>query len=272
MNPNLKKYLVPGIVIAVLVLMLMSSTFVTIESGQRGVFFRKFSGGLDKENPPADQGLHVIAPWNKMIIYDTRLHEGGETMDVLTSNGLSIAIDISYRYAPIASEIAHLHDEVGQDYAAKILIPEIRSSTRKVIGKYQPEELYSSKREVIQEEIYKQTNETLHKKHINLDALLIRSIKLPKTISDAIERKLKQEQESMEYEFKIQKETKEAQRKKIEAQGIKDFQTIVSEGISDKLLKWKGIEATQEIANSQNAKIIIIGNDKGGLPVILGKD
>lgn len=259
--------IVVGIII---VLYFFSELFVTIETGQKGVIFYKFSG-IDKQNV-WEQGLHTIAPWNTMYIYDVRIQESSEEMDVLASNGLSIHLDLSYRYSPIPNEIGFLHDEIGEDYHKRIVLPEIRSSTRKVIGKYLPEELYSTKREIIQEEIFHQTEASVKKKHIRLDALLIRSIKLPETIKVAIESKLKQEQQSMEYEFKIAKEKKEAERKRIEAQGIKDFQNIVSEGISDKLLRWKGIEATQELAKSQNAKVVIIGNGKDGMPVILGRD
>ena len=259
------------VLLVVVALYYFSELFVTVETGQKGVIFYKFGGGIDKQNV-FGQGLHVIAPWNTMFVYDVRVQENVEEMDVLASNGLSIHLDLSYRYAPIPNEIGYLHDEIGEDYHRRIVASEIRSSTRKVISKYLPEELYSSKREVIQDEIFHQTEASVKKKHIKLDALLIRSIKLPETIKVAIESKLKQEQESMEYEFRIAKEKKEADRKRIEAQGIRDFQSIVSEGISDRLLRWKGIEATQELAKSQNSKMVIIGNGKDGLPVILGRE
>jgi regulator of protease activity HflC (stomatin/prohibitin superfamily) len=148
----------------------------------------------------------------------------------------------------------------------------VRSATRKVIGKYTPEELYSSKREAIQQEIYEMTAANLEANFIFLDALLIRSVMLPATIKTAIEGKLKQEQISQEYEFRIAKEMKEAERKSIEAKGIYDFQTIVSKGINSDLLKWKGIEATRELADSPNSKIVIIGAGDAGLPIILGGD
>jgi prohibitin 1 len=192
-------------------------------------------------------------------------------MDVLTRNGLSIHLDVSFRFLPIAQELPKLHREIGPDYAEKVVIPQIRSSARKVIGKYLPEELYSTKRDIIQEEIYHETDSILRTKHIHLDAVLIRSVKLPASIAEAIERKLRQEQEAMEYEFRIQKEQKEAERKRIEALGIKQFQDIVSSGLNPYLLRWKGIEATQALANSPNTKIIIIGSPKEGLPIILGE-
>lgn len=257
--------------ILILVIGMGSNMFVTIEAGHKGVLFRRFGGGIDMD---ADfgQGFHMIAPWNKLFIYDVRVQEKTEEMDVLAKNGLNIHIDLSFRYYPEQEKIAHLHDEIGSNYANVIVIPEIRSATRKVIGKYNPEELYSTKREAIQTEMFDQTAAALKEKNVVLDAVLIRSVKLPPTIETAIQSKLKQEQLSAEYEFKIEKEKKEADRKRIEAQGIKDFQDIVATGISDKLLRWKGIEATQELANSPNSKIIVIGNSKDGLPLILGNN
>lgn len=258
-----------GAVIVLFLIISSSKMFITIEAGHKGVLFRKLGGGLEKDKI-YDQGFHIIAPWNTMFIYDVRIQEQTEEMDVLAKNGLNIHLDISFRYAANPGKIGYIHDELGVTYAEKVVIPEIRAATRKVIGKYLPEELYSTKREVIQTEIFDQTETVVHRKNIDLDAVLIRSVKLPATIEQAIQSKLKQEQLSAEYEFKIEKERKEAERKRIEAQGIKDFQDIVSNGISDKLLKWKGIEATQELANSPNSKVIVIGNSGDGLPIILG--
>jgi len=268
-NPKNTRLIILVAAAFMFILIFSQSTFLTIDSGHKGVLFKKFAGGLDKETIYG-QGFHVIAPWNSMYIYDVRLQEVSEMMDALSNNGLTIAVDVSLRYQPIASRIGYLHDEIGTGYLSRIIIPEVRSAVRNVIGKYTPEELYSTKRTAIQTEIIENTEERLTKNNIVLDALLIRSVKLPETIKVAIESKLKQEQESQEYEFKIQKEEKEADRKRIEAKGIKDFQTIVSDGISDKLLKWKGIEATSDLAKSPNSKVVIIGSGKDGLPLILG--
>jgi len=268
-NKNLLSVIITAAVALLIVVFLSSNTFVTIQSGYAGVLYEKFGGGTvtDKSYP---EGFHVIAPWNTMFIYDVRVQEVRQDMEVLSRNGLTITVDVSVRYRPDAQYLGILQQDVGQDYREKIIIPEVRSSVRKIIGKYAPEELYSTKRELIQQEIFEETRDNVEKKYIKLDAILIRSVVLPPTIKTAIENKLKQEQESKEYEFRLEKEKKEAERKKIEAQGIKDFQDIVSEGISDKLLKWKGIESTLELAKSENSKVIIIGSGDDGLPVILG--
>ncbi|MCP3659406.1 MAG: prohibitin family protein [Bacteroidetes bacterium] len=268
-----KKILPLAIVVGMIALSIsfLPTMFITIKSGCAGVLYQKFKGGtLTKRQ--FEEGFHIIAPWNKMYIYDVRTREGSKTMDVLSNSGLSIKLNISFRYAPKKDELGILHKKLGKNYVEKIVVPEISSSARKVIGKYTPEQLYSSKRDLIQEEIFSEAKNNILKNHINLDTVLIRSITLPETIKIAIEKKLKQEQESKEYEFKLIKESKEAERKRIEAKGIKDFQDIVSKGISDKLLKWKGIEATLELAQSNNTKVVIVGQGKEGLPIILGNN
>lgn len=252
----------------ILVAVLSSTMFYTIEAGHQGVIFRKFGGGVDPD-VTLEEGFHVIAPWNSVYPYDIRIQEVSEEMDVLAENGLNIHVELSLRFRAHPGEVAKLHKEIGREYREKIVVPEIRSSTRNVIGKYLPEELYSSRRGAIQDEILEMTRKGLQKYHVDVEAVLIRSVQLPQQIQGAIEAKLKQEQQSMEYEFRIEKEKKEAERKRIEAQGIKDFQDIVSEGISEKLLKWKGIEATQDLAKSPNSKIIVIGSGGDELPVIL---
>ncbi len=268
-NQGLPKALVMGIAGLIFIVLFSSSIFVTIESGEKGVLFKKFGGGLDKETVYG-QGFHVIAPWNEMFVYDVKIHETFEKMEVLSKNGLSIKIDLSFRYNPVEEKIGYLHDQIGRDYVERIIKPEIRSVTREVIGNYLPEELYSTKREAIEDEIEALTREKVEAKYLTLDAILIRDVTLPQTLRNGIEKKLVQEQESLEYEFKIDKARKEAERKEIEANGIAKFQQIVNRTITPQLLKWKGVEATQEISKSPNSKVIVIGNGDGDLPIILG--
>jgi regulator of protease activity HflC (stomatin/prohibitin superfamily) len=146
----------------------------------------------------------------------------------------------------------------------------MRSVAREVIARYLPEEFNTTRREEIQAEIDSALTVKLAENFLQLNDVLIRNIRLPRKLEESIERKLQQEQESLEYEFRLEKEQKEAQRKRIEAEGIRDFQEIVSSGISDQLLRWKGIEATAQLAESQNAKVVVIGSGDDGLPLILG--
>jgi regulator of protease activity HflC (stomatin/prohibitin superfamily) len=268
-NQGLPKAMVMGVVGLIFVVMFGSSMFVTINPGQKGVLFKTLGDGLDKDYVYG-QGLHVIAPWNDMIVYDVKETETFEKMEVLSRNGLSIKIDLSILHHPVQDKIGYLHDNIGKNYLEKIIKPAVRSVTREVIGNYLPEELYSTKRTEIEQEIYDQTNEIVADKNITLPAIYIRDVTLPQTLKTAIEQKLKQEQESLEYEFKIDKARKEAERKEIEANGIAKFQRIVNKTITPQLLKWKGVEATQEISKSSNAKVIVIGNGDGDLPIILG--
>ena len=267
-----KKIVTSGILIffgLIILLTFSNNMFHTIEAGQQGVLFKKFGDGLDKDNIYG-QGFHVIAPWNTLFVYDVRLKEHFEQMQVLSKNGLTIKVDLSCRYRPEGSRIGYLHETVGEGYLEGIIVPEIRSATREVIGKYLPEELYSSKREAIQDEIFQRTSESISKKDIFLDAILIREVVLPQSLQEAIERKLKEEQESLEYEYKLVKERKEAERKIIEAQAKADANQILNASLTDKILKDKGIEATLELAQSPNSKVIVVGGEGGGLPLILG--
>jgi len=266
---GLTKWIFIGILGIVLISVLSSSTFLTIDAGNRGVLFKRFGGGLVMDQV-YDQGFHIVPPWNKMNIYNVRIQEDYETMETLSRNGLNIKVELSYLYRPIIDKLPQLHDEIGVDYAESILKPELRSATREVIGKYLPEELYSSKREDIQSEIFDQTSNSIIPKHIYLDAVLIREVKLPESLEQAIERKLKEEQSSLEYEFRLEREEKEAQRILIAAKAQAEANRVISSSLDNQVLRDKGISATLELANSQNAKVIVIGSGEDGLPLILG--
>lgn len=266
---KLVKYGAAAVFFLILFMLLSSTTFITIEPGEKGVLFKRFSGGIDKEKIYT-QGFHVIMPWNKLFLYDVRVNEDYETMEVLSKNGLNIKVELSFRFYPDPQKIGYLHENIGTSYLDRIIKPEIRSATREVIGKYLPEELYSTKRESIQDEIFQTTKEAVSEKYLVLDAVLIREVTLPQTLQDAIERKLKEEQLSLEYEFKLTREKQEAERIVIEANAKADANRILSTSLTDKILQDKGIEATLELAKSPNTKVIIVGGGESGLPLILG--
>ena len=249
-----------------------SSLTYTIPSGHAGLIFRTFSGGINPEESPVDQGFHVKAPWDRIVTYEVRQKEVQQKLDVLSSNLLKIQLDMTVFHQPVYNALGALEIERGRGYEEAVIVPAMRSVSREVFAKYLPEEINTSKREEIQIEIQDRLREKLVSNYIQLNDVLIRNIRLPQTLEEAIERKLQQEQESLEYEFRLEKETKEAQRKRIEAEGIRDFQEIVSEGISDELLRWKGIEATQKLAESPNSKVVVVGSGDDGLPIILGNN
>ncbi len=254
-------------VIVVVILIIMSS--VTIDAGHAGVLFKRFGGGIDLDNTYGE-GFHIVMPWNKMYIYEVRQQEIAEEMNVLSSNGLEIDLDVSAWYQPSYETLSKLHARIGRDYLQRVVIPSLRSSTRSVIGRYTPEQIYSTKRDAIQEEIFDETKKLLDEKDVQLNEVLIRSVKLPPTIKEAIETKLKQEQLTLEYEFKLETARKEAERQKIEAEGKARANNIINASLTDKILREKGIEATLKLSQSTNSKIVVIGNSKDGLPLILG--
>ena len=240
----------------------------TIVSGQAGVRYSPF-GGTNIEDVYGE-GLHLHAPWLKVIKYDVRVQERLENMEALSSNGLSIGTDISVRWRPASETLPTLHVIYGVDYFRKLIGPELRSVVREVIGQFTPEELYSSRRTELQDQIFSRVKENVEGENVILEAILIRDVRLPEQIKVAIENKLKEEQEAERYEFTIQKERLEAERKRIEAEGEAAYQQIITASLSSQFLRFKGIEATQQLANSTNAKTVIVGSGSDGLPLILG--
>lgn len=267
---KLPKIALPFIISAIVLLILLAKSAVTIGSGEAGVLYKTFGGGVVTDEPPLDEGFHIVAPWNKVFIYDVRLQEIFEKMKVLSSNGLDIQLDASAWYKPDSEKLGKLHQEIGENYLQRIILPTIRSAARSVVGRYTPEQLYSSKRDAIQREIFEETKKIVDNQYIVLDEILVRDVTLPPTIKEAIERKLKQEQESLEYEFRLVTAQKEAERQRIEAQGKADANKILSASLTDKILQDKGIEATIKLSESPNSKVVVIGSGDTGMPIILG--
>ncbi len=258
------------IVLIIVGIIFISKSAVTIGSGEAGVLYKTFGGGVVTDEPPLGEGFHIVAPWNTVHVYEVRQQELFEKMNVLSSNGLDIKLDASIWFQPSINELGKLHQEKSEKYKQRILLPAIRSAARSVVGRYTPEQLYSSKRDAIQQEIFEETKKIVQDQYIQLNDVLVRDVTLPPTIKDAIERKLKQEQESLEYEFRLVTAQKEAERQIIEAQGKADANRILSASLTDKILQDKGIEATIKLSNSTNSKVIVIGSGKDGMPIILG--
>ncbi len=269
---KLPKAGIPAITLIIFAVIILAKSAITIGSGEAGVLYKTFDGGVVTDESPLGEGFHIVAPWNKVIVYEIRQQELFEKMKVLSSNGLEIQIDASAWYKPITEDLGRLHQEKGENYLERIIQPAIRSAARSVVGRYTPEQLYSSKRDAIQEEIYEETKKILDRQYVQLNEVLVRDVTLPGTIKDAIERKLKQEQESLEYEFRLVTAQKEAERQIIEAQGKADANRILSASLTDKILSDKGIEATIKLSESNNSKVIVIGSGKDGLPLILGNN
>ncbi len=211
-------------------------------------------------------------PWNEVIIYDVKENKIEERMDILGKSGLTISVDVSVRYHPLYGRIGYLHEIFGVDYVNRLVIPEVRSTVRRVMGRFTAEEIYSTKRSEVEGTIVSETEKILKSENNNIQmrALLIRSIVLPTQIQAAIESKKQQEQEFLAYTFRLQKEASEAERKKIAAEGEATANKIINSSLTPQLLKMRGIEATMELTKSPNSKVVIIGSGKDGLPLILG--
>ncbi|MBU2951131.1 prohibitin family protein [Tamlana agarivorans] len=267
---KLPKVALPFIIAIVILVVIITKSAVTIDSGQAGVLYKTFGGGVVTDEAPMGEGFHIVAPWNKVYIYEVRQMELTERMKVLSSNGLDIQLEATAWYMPEFQELGKLHQEKGANYLDRVLKPAIRSATRSVVGRYTPEQIYSSKRDAIQAEIFDETKKIVDDQFINLVEVLVRDVTLPTAIKDAIERKLGQEQESLEYEFRLVTAAKEAEKVIIEAQGKADANRILSASLTDKILQDKGIEATIKLSESPNSKVVVIGSGDSGMPIILG--
>jgi regulator of protease activity HflC (stomatin/prohibitin superfamily) len=268
---KLPKIGLPVILLVIVVLIFVSKSSINIGYGEAGVLFKTFGGGVVTDEPALGEGFHIIAPWNKVYIYNVKQQEVFESkMQVLSSNGLEISLDISVLYQPKIEELGLLHKTKGENYLNIIIIPQIRAVARSVVGRYTPEQLYSTKRDAIQNEIYEETQKVVENQYVQLNAVLVRDVTLPIAIREAIERKLNQEQEALEYEFRIEKAKQEAERQRIDAEGKATANRILSASLTQKILQEKGIEATLKLSESPNSKVIVIGSGEGGLPIILG--
>ena len=300
----------PGVSVLLMVAMLSATVLypyvvITVPSGQVGVLWKRFNGfdfycwcfvGRGTILDPKqlrNEGLHIVWPWDRLFIYDLRLHSSTQTYNAISKDGVSVIAQISIRFQLLHNSVGVLHKFIGPQYLVSVVSPEIGSQAREVISQYTAQEVYTS-REPIQEKIRNNSQKSLGT-HLNnliqpeameqpdpknfndflqnsiqiLDTLVL-SIELPPAIVAAINRQTEQFYQIQEFKFRVEREAQESKRKQIEANGIAAFQRTVSQGISDSYLRWRGIEATLALAQSSNAKIVIIGNGKDGLPIILG--
>ncbi|MGJ8745805.1 prohibitin family protein [Polaribacter sp.] len=257
------------IIIAVLVIIIFSKSTVTIGPGEGGVIFETLGDGINTEKTYGE-GFQIVAPWNRMIVRKVRQQAISTEMNVLSVNGLEVKVNGTIWYEPEFSNLGKLIKTKGEDYERELLDPAINAAARSVVGRYTPEQLYSSKRDVIEQEILDEIQIVLKEQFLMVKRVLVEDVKLPTTIRTAIETKLKQEQESLEYEFRLAKAKKEAERQKIDAEGKAVANKILSASLTDKILQEKGIQATIELSKSANSKVVVIGSGKSGMPIILG--
>jgi prohibitin 1 len=239
---------------------------VMIPAGHVGVL--DLFGNVSSRVLPA--GVHLVVPFTRVIPMSVQTLELKEVAEVPSQEGLIMELEVSLLYRLDPEKADDIYRTVGRNFASVAVEPQIRSAIREITASYDAKALYSSERDKIAREIFTYFSRLTEARGIVAEAVLLRKVGLPPVVANAIQEKLKREQEAEQMKFVLQKESQEAERKRIEAQGISDFQKIVASGISPQLLEWKGIEATEKLAVSPNAKVVVIGNPKSGLPIILG--
>ena len=237
----------------------------TIGPGEVGVLWRA-SGGTSPQL--YGEGLHPVATYNEMYVYDTHSQSRDEVLSVIAVNGLTIRLDASVRYHLMRDEVVALHEEVGPKYYEKIVEPVLRSEARRVFGQYTPEEIYSTKRDVIEREIRKGVVSKIEGRHIALEAILIRDVELPAAIRAAIDQKLAAEQEVLKMKYVLQVAAATAEQKQIEAKAIADYNHTVAASLSPAILEFERIQQMTQLATSANAKTVLIGGGNGA-PVMI---
>lgn len=255
-----------GMVVALFIA--LTQFFTVIPAGHVGVI--DFFGNVSDQT--LLPGVNFVNPLANIVKFDARTQELKEEMSVPSKEGLSVQLEMSLLYSLSFQNANKIYKSVGEDYVDKILVPQFRSVVRGVTSRYEARALYTAEREKLAKQMEDELTMLVGPRGITIESAPLRKITLPPGLTASIEEKLKAEQESQRMEFILTREKQEAERKRIEAQGIADFQEIVSKGISEQLLKWKGIEATEKLANSPNSKIVVIGAGKEGLPIILGND
>ncbi len=263
-----KKYLIIILlIISLITVIFWNRIVITAHVGEAGVLFRRFSGTeIDKIYK---EGVHIISPLDIMTIYETRNQIALHEFDVLSVKGLRIHLAIAIRYRPQYDMLPVLHQRIGPDYLQRVVLPQIESVMRKQLGKYNADQIYTNEKGLLNDAIVLAINE-VGRNYVVVDDVIIRSLTLPENIVKAIEDKLTQQEYLRSYEFRLKTASKEAERKISEAQGISRAQQIISQSLTPEILAFEGIKATQELAKSKNAKIVLIGSSKNGLPLILG--
>jgi prohibitin 1 len=251
--------------VAVLVLLLLYMSMTVVPAGHVGV--KDFFGQVS--DTALGPGISLVVPGTRVLKFSVQTREIKETAAVPTSEGLIVSLDVSLLFRLRPEAAARVYKTIGRQFEAVVIDPQLRSAIRDVTAEYEAKFLYSASRELVAQNMFKHMQVALSPRGIEAEQVLLRNIQLPPLLTAAIQEKLQAEQQAQRMRFVLDRERQEADRKRVEAQGIADFQTIVSKGISAELLKWKAIEVAHELSKSPNTKIVVLG-DKSGLPIILG--
>ncbi len=267
LSQRVKKYLPVTItfflIFLILFLLLFNRIVIVIRSGEGGVLYRTLVGGT-VTTKVYDEGVRLIFPWDKMYIYNARVQEYSHEFDALTKNGLKVHLNLSVRYRPEYKLLGVLHKEVGKEYVHIVVLPEIESVLRVLIGGLDAEEIYTTKQSLLEKAI-NGAIEQIAQRYVQVDDVIIKKLQLPDSVAESIRKKIEQKHVADAYVFRLRKEEEEKKRKRIEAEGLERF----SKALSPEVLHYMGIQATLELSKSENAKVVITGGGKdGGLPII----
>jgi regulator of protease activity HflC (stomatin/prohibitin superfamily) len=254
------------LVVIGVILFLAAGPIRTVPAGNVGV--KDFFGSVSSST--LSPGIGLVLPLTSVVKMSVQTQEIKEVAEVPSQEGLILSLETSLLFQLDPAKAVDIYRTVGSDYVGTIVEPQFRSAIREITASYEAKALYSAEREKIAGEIFSLFKKIAGDRGIIVQQVLLRKIGLPAVVANAIQEKLRREQEAEQMKFVLQKEQQEAERKRIEAQGVADFQRIVAQGISPQLLEWKGIEATEKLATSANSKVVVIGNSKNGLPLILG--
>lgn len=251
------------VLVVVLLLLLWSTT--SVPTGHVGVLtlFGRVTGET------LGEGIHVINPLKSVQKLSVQTQSVKESANVPSNEGLILALDTSLLFHLDRTKAAQVYQTIGEPYVEKVVEPHLRAAIRAATSAHTANALYTNARELVQQQIQDELTAQLGPSGVIVESVLLRDVQLPAMLKSSIEAKQQAEQDALRMSFILQKEKQEAERKRIEAQGIADFQKIVAQGISPQLLEWKGIEATEKLATSVNAKVVIVGNAKNGLPLVL---
>ena len=265
LRSNLPFFIVCVLLVLFIVFYLYNNIVYSVLSGEGGVLYKRFFGGtvVDRVYP---EGIHFIFPWDKMYIYNLRIQQVPHEFDVLTKNGLKVTLNLSIRYYPERALVAVLHKVVGPEYIKTVVIPEIEHVLRILIGQMDAEDVYTTKRSIIEKSL-NEAIEKVHRRFITVDNVIIKQIALPPIVEKAIQNKIEQKHRAKAHVYVVERQQREKQRKIIEGEAMKEYNRIVQSSLTPNILQWMSIQATLELAKSENTKVIVVGGGKQGLPV-----
>lgn len=241
--------------------------FISIEPGEAGVLYRFFTGTVTER--VYGEGLHVIPPWDTMVHYETRRQVAMHAFDVLSVRGLPVHLEIAVRYQPQVEQLGLLHRRIGPEYADRVVVPQSESVLRRELSRYSAEQIYTNENGLLGAAVLLARDE-VGRNFVEAEDIVIRSIELPERVTAAIEDKLTQRQLLASYDFRLETAVREAERKRTEARGIRDYQARVDASLTPRLLRHEGIRAARDLATSVNTRVVVIGAGEGGLPLVPG--